>query len=119
MTHHQKTPLYTDEDHEFLGYVVQDSTGWQAQTIFGYTIARTHDRVSAENLLREVGANFLEGVWQYFDKDDQDWHTCVINGAQERQVTVLRTNAMGYQEPDDYKLVVLLQPSENTLTKLS
>lgn len=115
----QKIPLYRETDKELLGFVVQDAAGWRAQTIFGYTIERTTSRQAAEHVLREQGLVFLAGVWQYFDKDDQDWHACILKEAYEHQVTVIRTNFMGYQDPSDYKLVVLDHPSENVLIKSS
>ena len=33
---------------------------------------------AAEVAVRERGLSFLMGVWQYLDKDDRDWHTCII-----------------------------------------
>lgn len=113
----KKTPLYRDSDKELLGYIVQDDSGWQAQTMFGYTIERTATREAAEQILRAQGMAFLTGVWQYFDKDDQQWHACVLKEVQEQRVTVLRTTSMGYQDPDDFKLVILQHPDEHTLVK--
>lgn len=113
----QKIPFYREDDNELLGFIVQDAIGWQAQTIFGYTISRTNSRQDAEKILHADGLSFLMGVWQYFDKDDQTWHPCVLKEVYERQVTVIRTNVMGYQDPDDYKLVVIDNPDENTLIK--
>ena len=106
-----------DHDHEFLGYLVQDTSGWQAQTIFGYTIARTETREDAEAILNEQGLTYLMGIWQYFDKDEQEWFPCVVKEAYEHRVTVIRTNAMGYQDPDDYKFVTIQKPTENVLIK--
>lgn len=85
--------------------------------MFGYTIERTVDRAAAESVLREKGLSFLTGVWQYFDKEDSAWHACVLQEVYEHQVTVVRTNAMGYQDPDDYKIVRLVRPTENELIK--
>ncbi len=119
MTHDSKTALYRPDDNEFLGYVVEDSTGWQAQTIFGYLVERTLTRQEAEAVLRERGLTFLKGIWQYYDKDDGDWFPCVIKDANKHRVTVIRTNRMGSQNPDDYKLVVLNDPTENVLIKSS
>jgi hypothetical protein len=112
-----KIALHRDEDNEFLGYVVEDGTSWQAQTIFGYTIARTQSRTDAEAVLYDRGLGFLMGTWQYYDKEDGDWFPCVIKEASELRVTVIRTNMMGYQDPDDYKLVVIEHPNENNLIK--
>lgn len=111
-------PIYRDDDDELLGYVGEATSGWVAQTIFGYTIERTTDEAAAERVVREQGLSYLMGVWQYYDRDDGDWFPCVLKEVQERQVTVVRTNTMGYQDPDDYKRVVLRQPTEQQLTKL-
>jgi hypothetical protein len=113
----QKTPIHREDDGELLGFVVQDSSSWQAQTIFGYLIERTTNKVAAEAVVRERGLAFLMGVWHYLDKDDDDWHACVLKEAYEHQVTVLRTTAMGYQDPDDYKIVTINDPSETNLVK--
>lgn len=115
----EKTPLYHSDTHELLGYVTKDSSSWQAQTIFGYTIERTHTKEEAEKVLRERGLSYLMGVWQYYDKSDHEWHTCVIQEAYETMVKVNRTNAMGYQDPDDRKMYVVERPSETNLIKVS
>jgi hypothetical protein len=119
MTNVSRTAIYRKDDNEFLGYVVQDTASWLAQTIFGYTIERTASRAAAEAAVRTQGLSFLMGVWQYYDKDDRAWYPCVIQEANEHRVTVIRTNVMGYQEPDTYKKVTLLNPTENTLIKSS
>jgi len=119
MTSVEKTPLYRSDDKELLGYIVNDGAGWQAQTIFGYTIERTLTRRAAENTLRERGLSFLMGVWQYYDTDDKDWFPCILKEAHETRVTVIRTNVMGYQDPDDYKFVVIQKPTETRLIKSS
>lgn len=114
-----KRPIYREDDDEHLGYVVRDDVGWQAQTLFGYTITRTETEHDAEVAVRERGLSFLMGVWQYLDKDDRDWHTCIIKEANPTRVIVIRTNVMGYQDPDDYKLVTLHKPTDETLIKMS
>lgn len=115
---HDKIPIKHEDDGELLGFVVQAPGGiWEAQAIFGYIIERTQDRARAEAVIREQGLSYLKGVWQYFDKEDNDWHPCVIRSANQNNVTVIRTNSMGYQEPDTYKLVVLSSPDETRLIK--
>lgn len=117
MTKARRVPLHRESDKELVGYLVQDATGWQAQTVFGYTIERTEDRATAELILREHGMSVLTGVWQYFDRDEQSWHACVLKEVQEHQVTIMRTNAMGYQDPNDYKKVTLQRPTDSDLIK--
>ena len=117
MTNAQKTPIHREDDGELLGFTAYDGVSWQAQTIFGYAIARTENERAAQTILHERGLSFLMGIWQYFDKDDQDWHACVIKEAYEHQVIVIRTNALGYQDPDDYKRVVIEEPTETNLVK--
>lgn len=113
----QKTPLYHEENNEFIGYLVRDISGWQAQTIFGYTIARTTNESDAEKVIREKGLTYLGGIWQYYDSDDYDWFPCVIKEASEHRVTVTRTNALGYQDPDDFKFFTIEDPTEEKLIK--
>ena len=105
-----RTPIHHEETKELLGYVAKDTTGWQAQTIFGYPIERVLSETDAEAILREKGLSYLMGIWQYFDTDDRAWYPCVIKEAMERRVAVIRTNEMGYQDPDTYKLVFLDSP---------
>lgn len=112
-----KKAIY-DEDHEkTLGYLVKGSTSWEAQTIFGYIIERSETEEAATKVLQKQGANYLKGTWQYYDKEERDWFPCIIKHATETQVTVIRTNPMGYQEPEIYKLVLLKNPDENSLIK--
>ncbi len=117
MTNTNKTPLYRKDDNELLGFVVKENNSWIAQTIFGYTIERTATKKDAEKTLREQGLSFLMGIWQYYDKDDKDWFPCILKEANEHRVTVIKTDVMGTQDPDLYKLVTLLNPTENTLVK--
>lgn len=113
----QKIPIHREDDGELLGFISQDSAGWQAQTIFGYTLARTDNQRDAEMVVREQGLSSLMGTWQYFDTDDKQWYPCILKEANERKVTVIRTNYMGYQDPDDHKLVVISNPDETKLAK--
>jgi hypothetical protein len=113
----KKEALHRADDNEFLGFLVEDRVGWQAQTIFGYPIARTESRRDAERILQEEGLGYLAGVWQYYDKEDGQWYPCVIKEAYEHRVTVVRTNERGYQDPDTYKYVTIKEPNENTLIK--
>lgn len=114
-----KTPIYNEDTHDLYGFLVKDITGWQAQTIFGYTIERTTSQEDAEKVLRERGLLYLKGTWNYLDPDDREWYPCVISDATERRVTVIRTNELGFQNQDDFKMVILNEPSEDTLVKIS
>lgn len=113
----QRTPYHRQDDNELLGFIEQGSGDWQAQTIFGYTIARTLSRTQAEAVLRERGLSFLTGTWQYFDSEEQDWFPCILKEASERRVTVIRTSALGYQEPGSYKMVTINNPDDTKLVK--
>lgn len=112
-----KYPINNEDDHELLGFVAQDAAGWQAQTVFGYPLARTDNQSAAETIVREQGLSSLKGIWQYLDQDDHAWHPCIIKNANELQVTIIRTNALGFVEIDDGKLVIIKNPSELNLQK--
>jgi hypothetical protein len=112
-----REPITREDDNELLGFVEKDSAGWRALTIFGYTFARASDRETVVQKVREQGLATLMGTWQYFDKDDQAWYPCVLKEVYENRVVVIRTNAMGYQDPDDYKLVTIVKPTETNLIK--
>jgi len=110
-----KIPIIRDDDGELLGYVAQELSGWSARTIFGYVLARTDSQSSAESVVRNEALLVLKGLWRYLDPDDRDWHPCILKDIQESRVTVVRTNELGYEDPEHYKLVILKNPSENTL----
>lgn len=114
-----KIPIIREDDGVFMGYVAKDRTGWMAQTIWGYTYARSETQAVAEQAVRDQGLLVLKGVWQYYDEDDQDWHACIIKKPFENRVDVVRTTDMGYQDPDDYKLVTIKNPTETNLVKVS
>ena len=113
----KKIPIHREDDGELLGLIVQDGANWKAQTIFGYTLARTDTQNEAEMVVREQGLSSLMGTWQYFDTDDEQWYPCILKEANEHKVTVIRTNYMGHQDPDDYKLVTINDPDETKLIK--
>jgi len=112
-----KTPINREDDGELLGFVAGSGGNWQAQTVFGYTMTRTTSKEAAEQAVREDGLKFMTGVWQYYDKDDGSWHSCIIKEANQVNVTVIRTNSMGYQDRDNYKLVTIQSPDETNLIK--
>lgn len=107
------------DDDELVGFVVNDTSGWQAQTVFGYPIQRSVTKADAEQVVREKGLNYLMGVWSYKDSDDNDWHACILAEVYEHKVVVRRTNEMGYEDPGDVKRVELKNPNEETLVKIS
>ncbi len=113
-----KIAVLHEESEEFLGWILKDTTSWVAQTIFGYTIARVETEHDAKKVLDEKGLHYLKGVWQYHDTSDNDWFSCVITNATEHKVTVIRTNELGLQVPEVYKMVTLLSPTENDLVKV-
>ena len=113
----ERIPIIREDDGELLGFIEHSAAGWKAETLFGYLISRTVDRAEAEHIVREQGLSILMGVWNYFDMDDQAWHPCVIKEASERKLVVIRTNFMGYEDPDDYKRVVIVNPDETKIAK--
>jgi len=119
MIKNNKSPFYDEDTNEFLGFIVDDGTTFELQTIFGYLIARTTTRKEAERTLYQVGSTYLKGLWQYYDKDDKEWFPCVIKKAYEHQVIVNRTNALGFQDKDDAKQVILDDPTDSDLVKSS
>jgi hypothetical protein len=112
-----RIPVIREDDGELLGFVADDATGWTAQTIFGYVFARSKDRALVENAVREQGLSMLMGVWQYYDTDDKTWYPCLLKEVFEKRVIVIRANEMGYEDPDTYKRVVILNPNETNLVK--
>jgi hypothetical protein len=115
----QRTAVHHIESNEFLGWLTKDNTSWVAQTIFGYTIARTESESEAEAVLQDRGLKYLQGVWQYYDKQDNTWHSCIIKSATEQKVIVTRTDDLGMEDPELYKMVTINSPTENELVKAS
>ncbi|MDB5183576.1 MAG: hypothetical protein JWO07_257 [Candidatus Saccharibacteria bacterium] len=112
-----KIPINRQDDGELLGFIEKSSAGWTAQTIFGYVFARAVDEHSVEETVRSQGLNVLQGVWQYFDKKEKAWHPCILKEVFENKVIVIRTNEMGFQDPDTYKRVIIINPTETNLVK--
>lgn len=106
-----------DDDDELLGFVTQEISGWSAQTIFGYVIARAADREAAEMVVQRDGLAALKGMWRYYDEQDGDWFPCILKNVYENRVIVIRTNELGFQEPESYKLVTINDPNDTVLLK--
>lgn len=113
----QRIPINRQDDGELLGYAVRDGASWQAQTIFGYVFARDTNQESIEHVIRSQGQSVLQGVWHYLDADDGQWHPCVLTNVTPLNVTVIRTNEMGYQDTNTYKHVVIKHPDDTRLVK--
>lgn len=112
-----KMPITHEDNNELLGFIIQDVSGWDARTIFGYTISRVETREEAEKVVRSQGLSALKGLWEYLDSDDHEWYPCILKEVYEHKVVVIRTSSMGYQDPNDYKLVTIKKPSETNLIK--
>lgn len=110
-------PINRSDDGELLGLIRQVPGGWESRTIFGYVFARSSSREDAEQIVREQGLRVLKDLWHYLDPDEADWFPCILQVVTPDQVTVIRTNAMGYQEPARYKRVEIKRPDDTRLIK--
>ena len=117
MNSKEKWLVLREDDGEALGFVTKDATAWAATTIFGYVLARTEDRPTAEMIVRSEGLLVLKSMWRYYDDKDHEWYPCIIKQAYENRVVVIRTNELGFQDTAHYKLVTLKNPSETNLQK--
>lgn len=115
----QRIPVIRDDDGEVLGYVAKERSGWSAQTLFGYVFARSDSRDAIEETVRSQGLGVLQGVWQYYDKQDKRWYPCVLKETYENRVVVVRTNEMGYEDGDNYERVSIVNPNDTNLVKSS
>lgn len=109
-------PVKREDDGELLGFVAKDPTSWTARTIFGYVIARADTQTSAASIVRSKGLSILKGMWRFQDTDGE-WYPCVLKETYENRVIVIRTNELGFQDPEHYKLVTIKDPSESNLVK--
>lgn len=85
--------------------------------MFGYVIDRTINQVAAEHIVRESGSEILKGTWRYYDENEHDWFPCVLKEIYENRVVVIRTNELGFQEQESYKLATLKDPDDTKLQK--
>lgn len=111
-----KVPILRDDDGELLGFIAQQHASWSAQTIFGYVLARAETRAEAEEVVRSQGKLALKGMWRYQDSD-YEWYPCIIKQAYENRVVVIRTNELGFQDKDSYKLVTIKNPTHSVLLR--
>jgi hypothetical protein len=103
------------ESSEILGYVLKESSGWSARTIFGYVLFRAVSEEDARRAVIDKAAGLLAGMWLYFDEADNDWHPCVIKEMYEDRVVVLRTTELGFHSQQTYKIISLHNPDETKL----
>lgn len=111
-----KIPVIREDDGELLGFIANAQGSWTAETIFGYVIVRVETRAQAEMVVRTEGQSVLQGMWRYMD-DDKEWYPCRIKKVFENRVVVIRTNELGFQDAENYKLVTLTDPTESVLMK--
>jgi hypothetical protein len=112
-----KVPILRQDDGELLGHIEKEASGWSAQTIFGYVFARSHSQKAVEEAVRSQGLTILQGLWSYYDRQDKAWYPCILKEAFPNKVIVIRTNALGYEDSADYKLVTIDNPQETDLVK--
>lgn len=112
-----KIPILRQDDGELLGYVEKETSGWSAQTIFGYVFARSDSQKAVEETVRSQGLTILQGLWHYYDRQDKAWYPCVLKEVFPNKVIVTRTNALGYEDPADYKFITIENPQETDLVK--
>ena len=108
-------PIHHEDTNELLGYVLQESSGWSARTVFGYVMSRTVTKRDAEAIVRDKGLRVLSGVWRYFDTDEYEWFPCKLKEVYENRVIAIRTNELGFEDGDDYKRVIIKMPNETNL----
>jgi hypothetical protein len=79
--------------------------------MFGYAFAKATTIDEAEALVNNKGLEILMGAWQYFDEVADDWRFCIIKEANPDSVTVIKTDAFGYQDANMPELVRLDNPA--------
>jgi hypothetical protein len=118
MTEHSLAePIHRQDDGELLGFVTNTKNAWSARTIFGYEFAVTESRDDAIRQVKEKGLSFLMGVWQFYDKHSKEWRPCIIKEARPDQVTIIRTNMFGLEDPDERGMQTISNPTSMWLRK--
>jgi hypothetical protein len=84
-----RIPIHRDSDHELLGFVISVADRWRALTVFGGVLATFASRSEAHAHVVRRGLPSLTAHWQYYDAGADQWHTCLIQEANERTVTIV------------------------------
>ena len=82
-------PIHRDSDNELLGFVISVAGRWRALTVFGGVLATFASRSEAHAHVVRRGLPSLAAHWQYYDAGADQWHTCLIQEADEATVTIL------------------------------
>lgn len=107
-------PVHRTEDDELLGYVQQQSAGWNCLTIFGYVFAVASTRQEAEDTVRRDGLKTLTGTWEYYDRQSKEWLLCIIVEASK---SFVRVAPMSGYYPDTANTHLLTESLSTTLRK--
>ncbi len=84
-----RIPIYRDNDHELLGFVISVADRWRALTVFGGILATFASESDAHAHVVRRGLPSLAAHWQYYDTSADQWHTCLIQEANETTVTIV------------------------------
>ncbi|MCK0113572.1 hypothetical protein MWU75_15610 [Ornithinimicrobium sp. F0845] len=74
------------EDGELIGFLAEDSSGWQPRTVFGHPIGEVGEREAAEDRLHAIGMSYLAEKWEV--RDGADWIGVQLVEASPTRVTV-------------------------------
>ena len=108
-------PIYRD-DHELLGFVVESSSKdlWIPMTIFKIPFNKPMDKNSAISQVLENGLQILSEKWEFYSKDDKEWHACLILEAKLDSVKIKE----GISPQGDGEIFAILNPDEGNLRLL-
>ena len=84
-----RIPIHRDNDHELLGFVISVADRWRALTVFGGILATYATQNDASAHVVRRGLASLAAHWQYYDASADQWHTCLIQEANETTVTIV------------------------------
>jgi hypothetical protein len=115
MTNYATLPVLHQDSGEIIGYVRQDKSGWSGSTVFKYVLGRADTMEDAMRIVTEHAYRSGTATWQYFDTDDNAWHSCIMKEVYEDRVVVLRTNDMGYHSHALYKIITIENPDDTKL----
>ena len=84
-----RVPIYRDNDHELLGFVLFVADRWRALTVFGGILATFATQSDASAHVVRRGLPSLAAHWQYYDTSTDQWYPCLIQEANETTVTIV------------------------------
>ena len=84
-------PIYRADDNELTEFIrhADSPSGLRTSlTVFGYPLKTAMSKDDTVHYLLQNGLEALMDTWQFYDREDNEWHNCPIVEAKQDYVTV-------------------------------